>query len=921
MYWVHYSVSNRDITHEFREVTLTKGAAVKADSTTTILEGIVRVNRWLFIFLFASLMTLTACEQNNEDDGEEDPTPAPTEYDELEIDLIDPNYVFTNQNETVTITGSGFGTDASLITVQFGDETASISQIENEKIVCEAPSSNEVSTVDMVVKTKDGRSYKVRNGFTYIEEGSVYITGVEPDLGSTEGGTEIKIKGGNFENGMKVSFRYKSVSEKVDLEVTCDDPSSDGTQIECTTPAHSSEEFVDIVLNDTEWVREDGFGYYNPPAISSVEVVEEDESTGTYQITINGANFVAERTTGTMISLDSSVLGCAAVSDTKIECSGVSGEAGESFQITVDVDGVGDDTASFKFPDFDIIEPPVVYAPEVTSLSISEGSVSGDNITIYGDHLDDVKVYFDGTQADCSTIQETQVECITPAHAPAEVTVKVANDNGSDQSQKFTYKEPTISSFSPMTGPTAGGTELTIYGTFFGIDAEKITVYVGWSAATDVKINEDGSISCKTSSMDDSTDAYIEVYVLYGANLSESSSVKSTDAFYYDSTLVVPKVESLAPTEGAVSGAEVTLKGSGLDGTTVKFGDTEAECSGSDTELVCAAPDHAPEEVTVTVSNDSGSDTSQIFTYKSPEITSFSPTSGDIAGGETITIYGNHFGTDPDAIWVFIGSARVTDITVESDGSLTGKTGSREEAGSFFISMYIVYNDTQMEHASSSERYTYEDGSVVEPKSKYAPEITDLDPSSGVASGGRQFVIKGKNFKKKFKVTMDGKSITSKCKRNNSKKITCKTRRLSSYENGAVSVDVVVENVVKKTKYKSDVFSYVYNNTPELTSGRELTKQGKKSSIISIKSGSKIDIHGINFGRKSEIEVQFKKEGSSKAKKGSDCTVNSKGTKITCTVPSFSSKKDVEVQVSVHNKFKRSFEETSSEGVSLKIKH
>ncbi len=113
-----------------------------------------------------------------------------------------------------------------------------------------------------------------------------------------------------------------------------------------------------------------------------------------------------------------------------------------------------------------------VGAPTIGTISPKQGSISGGTqVTITGTNLDTItSVTFDGTPGTAVTADSagTSLTVTTPAFpAPGAVDVKVTTIGGTATgSAGYTYvKSPTITSFTPATGSTSGGTQVTINGT------------------------------------------------------------------------------------------------------------------------------------------------------------------------------------------------------------------------------------------------------------------------------------------------------------------------------------------------------------------------------------------------------------------------------------------------------------------------
>jgi hypothetical protein len=141
-------------------------------------------------------------------------------------------------------------------------------------------------------------------------------------------------------------------------------------------------------------------------------------------------------------------------------------------------------------------------APTVTGIAPTTGSQAGGTaVTITGTgFLAGVTVKFGGTSAtNVSVVSATSITATTPAHASGIVDVVVTNtDNKSATlAQAFTFAlpAPTISGVAPSTGPTTGGTAVTITGTDFQTGA---TVMFGTRPATDVTVVSATSITART---------------------------------------------------------------------------------------------------------------------------------------------------------------------------------------------------------------------------------------------------------------------------------------------------------------------------------------------------------------------------------------------------------------------------------------
>ncbi|MEU7966498.1 IPT/TIG domain-containing protein [Streptomyces sp. NPDC049097] len=112
-----------------------------------------------------------------------------------------------------------------------------------------------------------------------------------------------------------------------------------------------------------------------------------------------------------------------------------------------------------------------VGAPFKSSLSESAGPLAGGNtITVNGTGLSTAtSVSFGGNTATPTVVSDAAITVAVPAGAAAgPVSVSVTTAGGTNNGLSYTYiDDPTITTITPTTGPTSGGTALTIVGTNF----------------------------------------------------------------------------------------------------------------------------------------------------------------------------------------------------------------------------------------------------------------------------------------------------------------------------------------------------------------------------------------------------------------------------------------------------------------------
>ena len=165
---------------------------------------------------------------------------------------------------------------------------------------------------------------------------------------------------------------------------------------------------------------------------------------------------------------------------------------------------------------------------------------------------------------------------------------------------------PTVTSIEPSSGPTAGGTPVTIKGTGFVAGA---TVTIGLSPATEVNVVSDTEITAKTPAGSGAPEVVV----------SDTNGISSGGPTYI--YIAPPTVESITPPQGpAAGGTAVTIKGTGfLTGATVTIGAAASEVNVvSDTEMTAkTAAGTGSHEVVVTDTNGTSSG-GPTYTYIAP---------------------------------------------------------------------------------------------------------------------------------------------------------------------------------------------------------------------------------------------------------------------------------------------------------------
>lgn len=196
----------------------------------------------------------------------------------------------------------------------------------------------------------------------------------------------------------------------------------------------------------------------------------------------------------------------------------------------------------------------------------------------------------------------------------------------------------------------------------------------------------------------------------------------------------------ISPNQGSTGGGTpVTITGTNLSGTTaVTFGTKPATAvtNVSPTQVTAVSPSGAG-SVGVTVTTPGGTSNPIPFFYVgAPFKSSIAPTSGTLAGGNTVTINGVGLST---ATGVSFGANTATP-TVISDTQITVVVPAGAAAGPVGVSV------TTAGGTNNGFSYTYVD----------APTVTTVAPTSGPTSGGTGVTITGTNLGTTESVTFGG---------------------------------------------------------------------------------------------------------------------------------------------------------------------
>lgn len=383
---------------------------------------------------------------------------------------------------TVTLTGTQFISGA---TVSFGSSLATNVVFNSATSLTATVPSHAPGAVDVTVRNPDSQGATLTGGYTYTAQAPT-VTMVAPTSGPSSGGTAVVVTGTNFYPGATVRFGTTPASVVV---------VSSQTRLTATTPVHAGGP-VDVVVINTDMQQgslASAFTFLaEAPTLASVSPAMGSTLGGT-AVTLTGTGFQTGATVtfggtaGTHVNV---------VSATSITVSTPAHGAGA---VMVEVKNPDNQVGQKNFG-FTFVAPP---APTVMSVTPNTGPTSGgDRVIVTGTGFaPGALLSLGGALAtQINVVSETFIEALTPAHAAGMVNVVVTNPDGQAGAlmNGYTYvgkPAPKLSVVVPVSGPTQGGTVVTLTGSFFENGA---TVSFGGQPCTSVNVKSVNTITCET---------------------------------------------------------------------------------------------------------------------------------------------------------------------------------------------------------------------------------------------------------------------------------------------------------------------------------------------------------------------------------------------------------------------------------------
>ncbi|QDF04939.1 IPT/TIG domain-containing protein [Myxococcus xanthus] len=528
----------------------------------------------------------------------------------------------------------------------------------------------------------------------------ITITHLDINGCSVDGGVELTLTGTQIQAGARVSFGGTSATV---IQVT------PPTQIRVRTPKRERAGQVTVTATNPDgtsapWANP--FEYY---AVVSKCSPDAGSIAGATQVTVTGRGFVA----GMVVNFNGAAAAAVnIVSATELTCQTPPNAVGA---VHVDVWTTAARTAGgrcdngFHFS-----------GPATTGVSPREVPLAGGtDITIQGQYFGaGATVTIGGTPAPHVVVQsDTRITARTPAHAAgaADVVVTVGAAPVGTLAGGLTYVGAEVTTITPVLGPAAGGTVVTVQGQRF---ANGAVVTIGGINAVPTTWGNANTLTATAPALP-AGEHDVVVQNPGEAAVTLPRRFKSIGA---------PVAAGVQPPRGVTAGGTaVTLTGNHFAAeVNVRIGGGAATnvVRVSASTLTATAPAHAAGTVDVEVQNAGGTwvTLANAFTYS--DVSAVEPSRGPVAGGTAIVIRGSGF--DPAAT-VTLGGVPATGVVWRSANELAATTPAHVE-GTVDLQVHNLAGALSLANGFS-----------------YSP-VTAIEPAAGPLAGGTVVVLRGGPF-------------------------------------------------------------------------------------------------------------------------------------------------------------------------------
>ncbi|MTD14456.1 choice-of-anchor G family protein [Nakamurella sp. YIM 132087] len=455
------------------------------------------------------------------------------------------------------------------------------------------------------------------------------LTGIDPASGPVAGGQTVTLTGTGFTPGTTVTIGGVSAGG---VNVV------DGGTLTFVTPPHTAGPVTVTVTTPGGTSNTQPYTYIPAPAISALDPTA-GPAAGGQTVTVDGSGFVVGATS---VTIGGTLVPAAAVTVNSPTSLTFTTPAHAPGGVQVSVTAPGGTSGSLGYT--------YVPAPVITDMTPTIGPVAGgQTVTVTGTDFDPTpgatSVTVDGITVpagDVTVSSANELTFLTPAHAAGGAQVRVVTTTGGTSGpQPYTYVPvPGAASLTPVAGPQAGGTLVTVTGSGFVPGVTTVTSDGTAVPAGDVTVVNGTTLTYLTPAH---AQGPVDVVVSTPGGSSTPPLTFTYNPF--------PTAAALSPAAGPITGGQlVTVTGTGFvpGATSVTIDGTVIPAAGvtvsSPTSLTFVTPAHAAAAVDVTVDTPNGTTAPLTYTYlPTPTAASIAPDTGELAGGYPAVITGTGF--------------------------------------------------------------------------------------------------------------------------------------------------------------------------------------------------------------------------------------------------------------------------------------
>jgi uncharacterized protein YegL len=675
--------------------------------------------------------------------------------------------------------------------------------------------------------TGANRIYSILGSSVTLKHPAPLITSVSENKGSIDGGNKISIKGDFFRPGLTV---------KLNTNLATDVQVISPNEITATAPSGIQGAATIYVRNDDGQTASNPYHYFAQPVISSISPAN-GPFLGGNTIIIRGNYFL----NGIKIKIGEQFATVDYKNPTEIRAVVPAGIQEGSVDVYLENPDATNVVAvnGYKY------DPPIKDELTITNVSPNQGLTKGGEL-VYIDgkkFKQDLEVFFGDKKANLSTFySDTRIRVVAPENIEGKVPITINNPDGESTviADAYTYNKsplmpfPQLTSVTPNEGLVTGGDLIILEGNNFTKDM-KISFGASETAVDYFYSINKVRVKVPATVIPETVDVSV--------TLPDNQTVTLSGAYTYKELPPppAPEVTNISPNSGKLSGGElVYIDGKNfVDGVKVYFGENEAKMSvfyGSQRIRVIAPANLNSGNVEVRIVNPDNQEfrMANAYTYlappppPAPELTTVSPNTGLMSGGELVYIDGVNidskatltFGSKIVPIQTYYSTSRIRVVAPKSDGLI----GS--------IDITVTNPDGQV--FTLPQSYTYKAA---------VPKITSITPNNGQLSGGELVYIDGENFDPGLTVTVGGKVTTD----------------ITYYSNARFRIKIPagdtpgqVPIIVTNPDGQIATSTYTYNAPPAKTAPI-MTKLSATSGSIS--GGNLVYIDGSGFEQGLKIDV------------------------------------------------------------------